>query len=442
MTAPTFLHNPSTATFQNGSPDLTVGAISAGSNRKLVVVLAARSSNVPTWAITTFTIGGQTYDQALETAVIDGKLCFKIFVWNEATIAAMTGTAVSFADTPTTLNGQYCTYFVVQDCSQASLVLRENGAANSAASITVSTVGNTLNDLIVAGVAFSDDPPVVSTWDTLTEIPAATDDDGSSISVGLASGNTTDESHLFTTTGSGQDIVAFALKFSGITSTTTIQSVGNLAPAIIYDNELRVRISGVGFGSPGTVYLHDDDPVNGTPTVSVEQTAVRSWSDEEIVFDVDKGAHTTSDLWLAVTNDSASEASIAVTCNDDPGAGTVAVRRDPVPDRTITQGVSVNIDMADYFFASDVQDSLTFSASGLPPGLSISTDGVISGTIASGEAANSPFTVDVTCTDSDGNSVTDQFTWTVSTGVGGLGTSSGLRANLRRIFGCRLFGRR
>ncbi len=59
--------------------------------------------------------------------------------------------------------------------------------------------------------------------------------------------------------------------------------------------------------------------------------------------------------------------------------------------------------------------SLTYSANGLPPGLSISSSGLISGTPSSGGS----FTVTVNATDSTGATGSATFTWSVSGGTGG-----------------------
>nr|WP_312886871.1 RICIN domain-containing protein [Actinocrinis puniceicyclus] len=59
--------------------------------------------------------------------------------------------------------------------------------------------------------------------------------------------------------------------------------------------------------------------------------------------------------------------------------------------------------------------SLTYSASGLPAGLSISSSGLISGT----PTASGTFNVTVTATDTTGASGSASFTWTVSGGSGG-----------------------
>ncbi|MYR02340.1 putative Ig domain-containing protein, partial [Streptomyces sp. SID6139] len=70
--------------------------------------------------------------------------------------------------------------------------------------------------------------------------------------------------------------------------------------------------------------------------------------------------------------------------------------------------------------------ALTYSASGLPTGLSInSSTGVISGT----PSAAGSYSTTVTVKDSTGATGTATFTWTVSTSGGGGCTSTQLLAN-------------
>ncbi len=68
--------------------------------------------------------------------------------------------------------------------------------------------------------------------------------------------------------------------------------------------------------------------------------------------------------------------------------------------------------------ASDVNDDpLTYSATGLPPGLSINpTTGTITGTIAFTANANSPYSVSLHVSDDGGSSIgdTDAFSWSVT----------------------------
>jgi hypothetical protein len=79
-------------------------------------------------------------------------------------------------------------------------------------------------------------------------------------------------------------------------------------------------------------------------------------------------------------------------------------------DQSNADGDSVSLQLFD-----NSNSTLTYSASGLPPGLSInSSTGLISGTIASNADANSPYSVTVTATDSNNNSSSQSFNWTVS----------------------------
>ena len=75
------------------------------------------------------------------------------------------------------------------------------------------------------------------------------------------------------------------------------------------------------------------------------------------------------------------------------------------------EGASVNLQIS----ATDTDgDTLTYSKSGLPPGLSINTStGVISGTISAGAASGSPYSSSVTASDGS-TSDTKNFTWNVN----------------------------
>jgi hypothetical protein len=81
-------------------------------------------------------------------------------------------------------------------------------------------------------------------------------------------------------------------------------------------------------------------------------------------------------------------------------------------DQTSSEGASVSLQLS----ALDTNnESLTYSASGLPAALSINTaTGLISGTVAAGAAANGPYAVTISASDADGNSAAQQFTWNVT----------------------------
>jgi hypothetical protein len=81
-------------------------------------------------------------------------------------------------------------------------------------------------------------------------------------------------------------------------------------------------------------------------------------------------------------------------------------------DQTNTEGDTVSLQLS----ATDANNStLTYQASGLPAGLSINTStGVIAGTVAADAGTDTPYTVTVSATDSQGYSSSQQFNWNIN----------------------------
>lgn len=94
----------------------------------------------------------------------------------------------------------------------------------------------------------------------------------------------------------------------------------------------------------------------------------------------------------------------------------------PTPDQGFTDGEVVSLDAGAAFFDADPADMLTYSATGLPAGLSIDVNtGIISGTLAPDASQNSTagdpvgtYTIVVTADDGNGPTVNDTFVFTVT----------------------------
>ncbi|MGW4562335.1 putative Ig domain-containing protein [Streptomyces sp. NPDC004561] len=111
----------------------------------------------------------------------------------------------------------------------------------------------------------------------------------------------------------------------------------------------------------------------------------------------------------------------AFTSGGGGGGNTVSVTNPGSQSTTTGGSVSLQIHASDSAGAA-----LTYSASGLPTGLSVnSSTGLISGTASTAGT----YQVTVTATDSTGASGATSFTWTVGSGGGGGCTSSQLLAN-------------
>ena len=103
---------------------------------------------------------------------------------------------------------------------------------------------------------------------------------------------------------------------------------------------------------------------------------------------------------------------IYVTPTGSNGGNTVTVTSPGSQTGTVGTAISpLQIQATD----SAAGQTLTFSASGLPAGLSISSSGVISGT----PSASGTFSAAVTATDTTGASGSASFTWTIGGGSGG-----------------------
>lgn len=86
----------------------------------------------------------------------------------------------------------------------------------------------------------------------------------------------------------------------------------------------------------------------------------------------------------------------------------------PITDRTNDEGDAVSFSVAANFADSDPGDTLTFSVvSGtLPAGVSIASNGQISGTIS--QTAAGSYAITVRANDGQGGTIDDSFTWTVN----------------------------
>ncbi|WP_132253721.1 Ig-like domain-containing protein, partial [Methylobacterium segetis] len=122
-------------------------------------------------------------------------------------------------------------------------------------------------------------------------------------------------------------------------------------------------------------------------------------------------------------NGGLSTATVDVTVtpvNDAPEAGSL-------PDTVSRDGQTITYPIAPNFSDPDTDprvaqgtsgDGLTFSAAGLPPGLSIDpSTGLVSGTLPANASATPDYRVTVTATDRNGASVGRSFTWHVDNGA-------------------------
>jgi VCBS repeat-containing protein len=139
-------------------------------------------------------------------------------------------------------------------------------------------------------------------------------------------------------------------------------------------------------------------------------------------------ADTTNSAVIAATIASPVSDSFTYTVSDGEGGTATAIltvtitgQNDPpvltsaIPDRSNLDADTVSVPLAGYFSDPDTGDTASYSATGLPTGLSINAaTGTVSGTLASDASSAGSYTVTVTRTDGGGLSVSDTFLWTVT----------------------------
>jgi hypothetical protein len=143
-------------------------------------------------------------------------------------------------------------------------------------------------------------------------------------------------------------------------------------------------------GLPSGLTISNAGVISGTPTNAAVGT-------HNITVTVtDQSGKTVSDTFaIAISN-----------TNDAPTASTV-------PNQTATEDAFFSINVKPYFTDID-GDTLSFTATGLPDGMTISNTGIISGSASNAAAIAGAHTVTVTANDSNGGTVNTTFTITVN----------------------------
>ncbi|WOJ95024.1 retention module-containing protein [Congregibacter variabilis] len=184
---------------------------------------------------------------------------------------------------------------------------------------------------------------------------------------------------------------------------------GNDSQTLSEDTPITINVLGNDSDSdgsliPGSVSIVGG-PVNGTVTVNANGTV--TYTPNADYAGADSFTYTVTDNDGAVSN-----------------VATVNLTIDPVDDSPVSVDLeaqssedadAVSVDVSGNF--TDVDSTLTYSATGLPAGLSIDpATGVISGTIdnSASQLGGGVYSVTVTATDGVNPSVSESFDWTVS----------------------------
>jgi VCBS repeat-containing protein len=162
------------------------------------------------------------------------------------------------------------------------------------------------------------------------------------------------------------------------------------------DNDVAIYRAGTTTPAHGTVRINSDGSYTYTPVANFHGTDIFS-------FVVDDGRGGTVEEYVTVT---------ITPVNDAP------VLTSLIPNRTRPDGATVTFDTSTYFADVDA-DLLSYTATGLPAGLSLDANGVITGTIDAAASQGGPdgdgvYTITLTASDPDGAVVATDFTFTIT----------------------------
>ena len=199
----------------------------------------------------------------------------------------------------------------------------------------------------------------------------------------------------------------------GTASSTFVWTVTNPGPVAANDTASTNEDTAVTI----SVLANDSDPDGDTLSVATASAAngtVVINANGTITYTPNANFNGTDTITYTISDGNAGTAQAIVTVTVAPvnDAPTVVA---PLPSQNDSDGSAVSIPTAGNFTDLD-GDTLTFTASGLPTGLSINAAGVISGTIDknASQPAGGIYTVTVTASDGKGGTASSTFTWTVT----------------------------
>jgi VCBS repeat-containing protein len=188
----------------------------------------------------------------------------------------------------------------------------------------------------------------------------------------------------------------------------------------------------------GTLTLHADGFYSFNPGTAYNGLDVTETAVEMISYTVSDGNGGTASATLTLTVNGSNDVPVVID-PANPGTPTNPIQAtDPmnvIPDVIGLEGSSpATVNVGSYIVDPD-DELLVFTATGLPPGFSISPTGVIVGMFAPDASQLGPYTVIITATDPDGASVQTSITFTAINpppvavaDTGAIGEDAGLMA--------------
>ena len=367
-------------TFENSAAAISAvtqpahGAVSIGAGG-LVTYTPAANYNGPDSFTYTVTSGGVSETATVSVTVVSV---------NDAPVTTVPGGQATNEDAPLVLSSTNGNAITVSDLDGDTLTVTlsgTNGILTLGSALGVTVSGDGTGTVTVSGSAAA----INAALNGLTFAPMADYNGTAAISVTTSDAAVTTSSTIGISVNPVVDIVADTV--------STNEDVPVTFNVLTNDS----------FESPGKAVTGISQGASGSASFLADGT---------LVYTPNANFHGIDTFTYSVTSGGVTETTtVTVTIgdvNDIPATSGLA-------DRSSLDGQTVSLNVAAVFSDTD-NATLTYSATGLPPGLTLNpTTGVISGTIDKSASQTGPYTVIVTASDGNpGGSVSTSFTWNVS----------------------------
>jgi hypothetical protein len=296
------------------------------------------------------------------------------------------------------------------------------------ASVTVTVSDDTLDTPLTASQTFTWAVTPTNQAPVLTNPGNQTNAAGDSVSLAVSASDPDGDPLTYTATGlpAGLSIDAGGGTISGAIANSAASSTPYSVTVTVSDGQSSASqtfswtVGAVSLANPGDQSNTDGDTVSlalsasdaGGLTLTYGATGLPTG------LSINTGTGVISGT-IANTADTGSPYSVTVTASDGSNSASQSFTW-TVARLTLTnpgnqqnaEGAPVSLQLS----ATDVNGTPTYSATGLPAGLGISSSGLISGTIGAAASGSSPYQVTVTATDGSSSS-SQSFVWTVTSRV-------------------------
>jgi hypothetical protein len=300
-----------------------------------------------------------------------------------------------------------------------------NTVLSTPASVTLTVSDDTLNTALTASQTFTWAVPPTNLAPALTNPGDQSNAAGDGVSLAVSATDADGDPLTYTASGlpAGLNIDPGSGTIDGTIATSAVSSTPYSVTVMVSDGQssssqtFHWTVGAISLLNPGDQSNTDGDsvslPLSASDAGGLTLTYGATGLPTGLGIDTSSGVISGT---IANTANTGSPFSVTITASDGTSSASQSFPWTVAPLALVNAGDQQNVEggtVSLQLSTADVNGTPIYSASGLPPGLSISSTGLISGTIGTAASGSSPYLVTTTATDG-GNSSSQLFVWTVT----------------------------